>query len=200
MKKNYSRSRYLINREIQLKYMLLTMALLFLYTLFLLGAIFGPSILVLLTESPIQLKAEISQVLLVLHNHIWPGIGVVIVLFGLYSIMVTHKIVGPLFVIDKTIREIAEGDLSVRAHIRKNDDLQEFRSNFNRMAGNMERLLINLDREYHHLSSYVSELENQLTSKDGCTAEFLEDLAGKMSVDKNNIGSLLEKYKYRKDK
>jgi methyl-accepting chemotaxis protein len=200
MKRGYFRRRkYWINTRVQLKYMVLTMSMLFLYTLLLLAAIFAPSILAMFTENTLRVKAEVSQILLLLHNQIWPGLGTIIVLFGLYSILVTHKIAGPLFVMERAIKQVAAGDLSSRVRVRGSDELQEFHLSFNKMVDNMEGLLINLDKEYYHLSSYVTELENQLTSRECVSAEFLNDLAGKMSVDKNNIGNILNQYKYRKN-
>ncbi len=195
----YKRRKYFINKEIQLKYILLTISLLALYTLIMLAAVFGPYILVMITDSSLKQKAVASQVLLLMHGSVWPGIACVIILFGIYSIFITHKIVGPLFVIDRVTKKITDGDLSVRAHIRKTDDLHDFKDNFNLMADHMEGLLVDLDREYRHLSKYISELEYQIMTKNDVSREFLENLSDKMNIDKNNIGNILKEYKYRRE-
>ncbi|MBU0675521.1 MAG: methyl-accepting chemotaxis protein [Proteobacteria bacterium] len=200
MAKAYHRRKYLINRQVQFKYALLVMATLLLYTLFLMGAILWsidnpPSgAIVTLAE-----KAASSHVLLELHTHIWPAVTVVILLFAALSIVVTHKVVGPLFSIDRTIRQIAGGDLTARARIRDGDDLREFHENFNVMATNLENLLADLEQGCRKGEAHCSALGKELSVGEADTRE-LTRLVEKMKADQNEFCQVLQRFTFRSSK
>ncbi len=193
------RKKYYIYKDIQLKYIFLVLGLLTAYTLFLLGAIFGPYFAIMVTNTDVITKSEAASFLLLLHGKIWPGIVMVIVLFSVYSIFITHKIVGPIFVIEKTAGEIADGNLSVRVHLRKRDDLHHLAECFNSMADKQEALLIQLNKEYGQLSAYISDLERELAERDD-THKILEQLSCRIESDKNAIGDILEQYTFGKER
>ena len=69
-----------------------------------------------------------------------------IVAFGLASVVVFQKIVGPLFVMEKAAKAIAAGDLTQEVHLRKTDDLKDFFIEFNAMQQGL-RSLVQKDRE-----------------------------------------------------
>lgn len=194
--KPYKRKQYFIHKKIQIKYALLTVSLLVLYTIILLMAIFAPYIMALFSDLPLSQKSEAAEVLLLLHKYIWPGIGLVIILFGVLSIFITHKLAGPVFVFERMTRNIAAGDLTVRAKLRKGDDLRDLEKNFNQMADNLESLLIKLEEEHKKLSSYVSKLRRELEAR-GISEQTIIELTKKIDIDKEDIKKILERYKYR---
>lgn len=199
MGKKFNRRRYLINREVQLKYLLLTVAVLLLYTLFLLAAIFVPQILHFSAETSLAGKALEAGVILKLHQTFWPAALAVIALFGVGSIFLTHKIVGPLFSIDRTLREMAAGNLTVRAHIRRGDELQEFHHNFNVMADNLERLLIDLEKGCRCMGEYGEALEREIASGRLDSPE-LAKLLVKMKGDREKFCRDMQRYTFRRAK
>ena len=192
----YKRKHYFINKKIQIKYALFTVSLLILYTMILLAAIFAPYVMALFLDLPLSQKAEAAEVLLLLHNNIWPGIGLIIVLFGAFSIFITHKLAGPVFVFERMAKDIAGGDLTIRVKLRKGDDLLDLSGDLNQMADNLESLLINLDEEYKKLSSYVAELRKELESRNISEHTIIE-LAKKIDEDKDDIRKTLDRYSYR---
>jgi methyl-accepting chemotaxis protein len=193
---NNRRKHYLIDRRIQVKYAILTISLLVLYTMVLLTAIFAPYVTALSLDIPLSQKAEAAEALLILHKNIWPGIGLIIILFGVFSIYITHKIAGPVFVFERMARNIANGDLTIRAKLRKGDDLNGLADDLNKMADNLESLLIHLDEEYKRLASYVTELERELETKH-VSEQTITELAKKIEADKDEIGRTLGRYNYR---
>jgi len=192
----YKRKHYFINKKIQIKYALFTVSLLILYTMILLAAIFAPYVMALFLDLPLSQKAEAAEVLLLLHNNIWPGIGLIIVLFGAFSIFITHKLAGPVFVFERMAKDIAGGDLTIRVKLRKGDDLLDLSGDLNQMADNLESLLINLDEEYKKLSSYVAELRKELESRNISEHTIIE-IAKKIDEDKDDIRKTLDRYSYR---
>jgi methyl-accepting chemotaxis protein len=199
MAQKFSRKKYLINREIQLKYLLLTVAVLVAYTLFLLAAIFVPQMQEFAAELTLAGKADDARVIMELHKTFWPAALAVIALFGVGSILVTHKIVGPLFSIDRTIREMAAGNLTVRAHIRKGDELQEFHHNFNAMADNLERLLIDLERGCRCMGECGEALEREIDSGRLDSPEIAKLLV-RLKGDREKFCREMQRYSFRRDK
>jgi methyl-accepting chemotaxis protein len=57
-------------------------------------------------------------------------IGIVVVLF---TLLVSHKIAGPIFRFEKDIHRVAEGDLKNRIRIREDDQFQELAVSLNSM-------------------------------------------------------------------
>lgn len=194
--KPYKRKQYFIHKKIQIKYALFTVSLLVLYTIILLMAIFAPYIMALFSDLPLSQKSEAAEVLLLLHKYIWPGIGLVIILFGVLSIFITHKLAGPVFVFERMTRNIAAGDLTVRAKLRRGDDLRDLEKNFNQMADNLESLLIKLEEEHKKLSSYVSKLRRELEARE-ISEQTIIELTKKIDIDREDIKKILERYKYR---
>lgn len=192
----YKRTHFFINKKIQIKYILLTVSLLVLYTMILLAAIFAPYAMALFLDLPMSQKAEAAEMLLLLHKNIWPGIGLIIVMFGALSIFITHKLAGPVFVLERMARDITRGDLTVRTRLRKGDDLNDLAQDMNQMADNLESLLLNLDEEYRRLAYYVSELEKELESKN-ISQQAVTEIIKKIEADKDDIRKTLERYNYQ---
>lgn len=199
MEKKFTRRRYLINREVQLKYVLLTVAVLVLYTLFLLAAVFLPQMWQFSAETSLAGKAAEAGGILELHRTFWPTALAVIALFGLGSIFVTHRIVGPIFSIDRTIREMAAGNLTVRARIRQGDDLQEFHHDFNAMADNLERLLIDLEQGCRSMAECGETLEREIARGRLDSPEVVKMLM-KMRGDREKLCRDMQRYTFRRDK
>ncbi len=154
----FRRKKYLIHKKLQLKYAILTIASLLLYTLLILSAIFMPPAVVFFsTHLPLSVRAEAASAFVLLNDYIWPGIGFVIILFGAISILVTHKIAGPIYVLTRTIREITSGDLKARITLRRGDDLVELENVVNQMAEKIESAFIALDKRIGALSLLARE-------------------------------------------
>jgi methyl-accepting chemotaxis protein len=162
------RIKYLVNSGVQIKYALLTILLLCIFTIMLLSAIFLPPIVIFQsTDVPLNERMEAANAILLLHNTIWPGVGAFILFFGAASIVFTHRIAGPMYSLNRTIGRIAAGDLKIRIKFRKGDDFSEIAGEMNRMADNMESLLSDLDSRIKALSVRVQALPKEQMSAGG---------------------------------
>jgi methyl-accepting chemotaxis protein len=168
------RKKYYLNNKLQIKYAALSIAMLILYTLLLLIALFGPPILMFNSpDAPLAVRAEAANSVLLINSYLWPGIGVIILLFGAFSIFITHKMAGPIYAIEKVIGRITEGDLSARVRLRKKDDLHELGQAMNRLFDKQETTLSVLNERFHRLSSLLREKSpgHALQSVEKITAE-----------------------------
>ena len=69
-------------------------------------------------------------------------IGLALVAFTLVtvatSIVLTHRVYGPLVSIRRLVRTLTTGDFSARVHIRKHDDLHDLADELNALADSLE--------------------------------------------------------------
>lgn len=62
-----------------------------------------------------------------------------LLLVGIVAAVLSHKVAGPVFKIEKTCKEIArEGDLSKRVYLRKGDMFMDLKDAFNKMMDTLE--------------------------------------------------------------
>jgi methyl-accepting chemotaxis protein len=156
------RKKYLVHYRFQVKYVILTILVLLIYTILLLSSIFLTPIAIFQSANlPLSERAEAANAYLLLHNNIWPWVGALILLFSAISIFITHHIAGPMFSLNRTIGKIAAGDLKTRITFRKRDDFPELTGEMNRMAEKLEKLLINLDDRLRNISSRVQTLNRE---------------------------------------
>ncbi len=86
----------------------------------------------------IQEQAIISNQILSLHTRIWPAIFVVALLMGIQIILTSHRIFGPIFRFEQTIKGYLTGDFSKRIKLRKYDEFKEMEALLNELANYIE--------------------------------------------------------------
>ena len=128
------RRTYLINRRLQFKYALMVGAVLAVVVIlmeahaFLVIRMIGPEI-----ENPILLEPLKSLQLWMLASGL-----IIMVVIPILSIFVSHKIAGPLFRFEKTLRDAINSDGPIPPiHLRKGDELQSLADLINQL---LERL------------------------------------------------------------
>jgi nitrogen fixation/metabolism regulation signal transduction histidine kinase len=74
---------------------------------------------------------------------------VLIILIGWGSIYLTHKIAGPIFKTKQLFGKIKEGDLTVRIHFRKHDQLHDLTPAFNEMVASLDNSVSHAKQVVH---------------------------------------------------
>lgn len=104
------------------------------------GALFVPLVLQLDSNSTSwDQKMLASSQFLALHSRLWPAMAVLFVLVAIHTVIVSHRVAGPLYQFRKVFRAVAEGDLGRRVAIRKNDYLTKEMVAINEMISSLER-------------------------------------------------------------
>lgn len=187
------RKNYFIEKRFQLKYSILTMLLLLAYSFMFVIIIFAPYMLTLYFDYPLVEKAEAARAILLLHAKVWPGIGAVILLFGIVSIYVSHKVAGPLYRLKKTLAEVTAGNLNVTVKLRKWDDLKDLAEHVNILIEELRTFVTTLKNDYNLLSEYIQELEHKIEVK-MLTEESGREIINKVKESRKNIEAALEKF------
>ncbi|MBI3596081.1 MAG: methyl-accepting chemotaxis protein [Nitrospirae bacterium] len=119
-----ARKRFYVH-SIQRKYALLTCFLLMAYTFVLTVALFLPPALKLRSGFPLEEQALAATQFIALSDRLWPAILLSVPLFMLLSVWITHRLAGPVYRLEQSLKQIASGDLGLQVRFRAGDDLQE---------------------------------------------------------------------------
>ena len=126
------RRRFLID-PLQYKLLAVNIAYLTIAIFLFLVAVFFPVILSLYRDSTFEQSAAASTEFLSLHKRIWPAVPVALILISLHSILISHRIAGPLYRFRNVFDRVKRGDLSVRAGVRNKDYLRREADTINSM-------------------------------------------------------------------
>lgn len=88
-----------------------------------------------------------SQQFLALVETGGPALVVLIVGAGLFSLYVTHRLAGPLYRLEQSARELAQGNLSLRVRFRSGDELHG-------LAGAANEALANIEKAFAEIRTY----------------------------------------------
>jgi len=161
----YNRRNYFIDKKMQTKYIVLVIAVLVLHTLIVLAAVFLPYFLMLSPDAPLDTRAEAAKAFLLVHANAWPVIVGIIIFFAIMTLFVTHRIAGPIFRIKRGIRDIADGRLNERIHLRKKDEFHDVAEELNSLAERFSVSFSVLKENSSLMAGYIGELEREILEK-----------------------------------
>jgi methyl-accepting chemotaxis protein len=159
MKKGWPRRRRLLIGGLQYRLLAINIVSFLLTLAVFVAALFGPLILELNfgTLTPFEERALANQ-FLALHSLAWPPLILMFVLLVLSSIVISHRIAGPLYRFRQVFKAIAGGDLSVRVHLRRRDYLKREAASCNTMIASLKERLQRLNRERRRLRASLDDL------------------------------------------
>ena len=166
------RTRILIS-TLQYRLLLVNLAYFGVIVLALVGLLLLPPLLRLRT-APLVASAEnlaAANEFLVLHARLWPALLIVLALLALHSVIVSHRIAGPLYRFRRVFEAVAAGDLSVRARLRKHDYLMPEADALNEMLEALAARVAGLEEEAQAVRAALADLER---ARNGGSADGLD--------------------------
>jgi|Deesub1362B_J571_1020462.scaffolds.fasta_scaffold00036_50 methyl-accepting chemotaxis protein len=151
------RKRYYVH-PIQCQYAFISAIILLLYTFFIIIFLFGPPALKLVTDVPLEEKVGAARQFLAIAERLWPALFVGMILTGVVIIYITHRLAGPIYRIEKTSREIAEGDLTKRIRLRKNDDLKPIADLLSKVIEDVDTTLGQIKTESSEMGRLIEKI------------------------------------------
>ncbi len=189
----YKRRHFFIDRQFQLKYILLVIFMLLLYTMVFVGTLFVPQLLPLIFNSPANEQVKAAQILLLYHKNVWPAVFIVIPLFGFFSIFITHRIAGPVFRLKMKLQQMTDWDLDSRVTLRDGDDLQELADCVNLLSDRLKDFSSALKANYESLSKHIDEIKEQILSG-RLDEEAGKELILRLESSRKSIAETLERF------
>ncbi|MEE9543916.1 MAG: hypothetical protein V3V95_09070 [Thermodesulfobacteriota bacterium] len=136
--KIFQRKKILIKPNYQLKIALTLVLSFIVYSIILAFVIFYPLSQEFYASADIHEQARISEQVLGLHTRLWPAIFIVAALMGLQVILTSHRLFGPVYRFEQTVKGYLTGDFSERINLRKHDEFKEMGDLLNELADYIE--------------------------------------------------------------
>jgi methyl-accepting chemotaxis protein len=89
-------------------------------------------------------------------NFIWV-VMVLVAAFGIMSVLVFHRLVGPIFVMQRAMRNLSRGDLSQDVSLRKNDELKDTAGELQNMIEHIRDAVIEDRKKIQEVSGKVPD-------------------------------------------
>jgi methyl-accepting chemotaxis protein len=177
------RKKYFVNKKFQTEFIV---KFCFLLTL---GAVISGGIIYLMSRSTLTTTFVNSRLVIKsTADFILPTVflsgAVTVVLISLATIAIalflTHRIVGPLYRLERVVDLVAAGDLTVCFHLRKKDEMKTLAANFKKMTEG-------LNESIGTMKSIAGRLKTEINSQKGKEdLEALEGILSRYLTDKND--------------
>lgn len=160
------RKQYIIDKQMQLK-VLVVIAIYMMVAVLLTGFfMFIPSFIALSGSEITPQQYSAAKEVLVLHKRFWPSVLIVVVLLGGHSIFLFHRLFGPLYRFKSVMREVAEGDLSFNFKLREKDYLKEEEKTLNNMITGLREKIEKLKADNNSLAEIINQTVTELENTD----------------------------------
>lgn len=189
----FYKRRYFVEKQLQTKYIVITILLLLIYTVLFVGILVFPYVVPLTLDAPLEEQVEAARMLLTLHKSIWPAIGTVIVIMSCTSVFITHKMAGPVYRLKRILAEVSRGNLDITIRLRKKDDLKDLAEGINLVIDDFRGTVETLRGNDETLAAWINELEDQIKNNQ-ISAEAGRALIEKMQASRENSAQILDKY------
>lgn len=135
----FRRRRLLVDRPYQLRNAFVLSGSLVVYTLILGFLIFYPLQIQLTAGATPEQQVGAADQILELHRRVWPAVLAVAILVGFQSVVMTHRVVGPIYRLKVAIAALQAGDFAHRVTLRQHDRFKEFAEALNGLAAGLQQ-------------------------------------------------------------
>jgi methyl-accepting chemotaxis protein len=177
------------------QYRLLTGNLLYLTSVALVFfvVLFGPVVAVLGDATLTASEREIAaHELLVLHERVWFALPALIALCILHSVVVSHRIAGPLHRFKTILAGVAQGNLSMKTDVRRHDYLTQEAEVLSAAVESLRERVRRIERGQRQASATLPQLIDAVgrgASKDSAV------LAGKLGTQLDALGKQIRQFR-----
>lgn len=165
MKRPYKRRRILVDGQ---QYRLLAVTLTHSFIIFgTVAAVLFVPLMIRLKSSTLSLveKEEAAKQFLTIDARAWPALLLLFVLLMIHSVFVSHKIFGPLYSFRRVLKAVGEGNLFVRATIRKHDYLVKEANSINEMIASLRTRVTGVREHSAQARAVLGELKRAIRSE-----------------------------------
>ena len=164
MAKTPNRRKQLFFDELQIRLLSINIAYFAAILLIFAVALFAPLILQLLgaSEGPEWQQQLVAEQFLYLSKAIWLPLFFTFVALGAHSVLVSHRIAGPLYQLRRLLRGVADGNFTARAVLREKDYLKQEEKVVNDMIEKLGALIEDVDERAYELRKTVQQLKTAL--------------------------------------
>ena len=175
MRKQPNRRRKIFIDELQYRLLAVNVSYFFAVLLIFVVALFVPLIVQLLSPATsLWTREVVSTQFLYLNDTIWLPVLLTFFALGAHSVLVSHRIVGPLYHFRRVLGMVAEGDLTRRAVLRDKDYLRKEETAVNEMVEALGVRIEEIEDRADTLQGHVGRLRAAVDA--GLEAEIRAEL------------------------
>lgn len=157
----FARRRYWIS-SLQGRLLVLNLLYVFVSLATICFAVLAPVVIRVRDTSVSVLDKHDAAYLLHLHEHLWPVVPALFVLLAIHSLLVSHRIAGPLYRFRAIFKSVAAGDLAPRTDIRERDFLWPEAHALSEMVTALNSRIGHATAQHRQVRSAVDRLERAL--------------------------------------
>jgi methyl-accepting chemotaxis protein len=189
MKVNHKRRQF-VGDKFQVRLFAFSFGYIVIFALLISVSLFLPAILKLQNATlSVAEKGRAAEEFLSIDERFWPSALVVLVLIGAHSVLVSHRIAGPLVGFRRVLKVVEGGNLSIRAKIRRTDYLEQDAESINAMISGLSGRLREVQEEFGKTYATWTEVRRKLSEASAVEAAgSLENLGAHMETLKARIG------------
>jgi methyl-accepting chemotaxis protein len=173
------RRRFIVDSSLQFKLLLYSVGYILFYTAAIGTGLFVP--LMIQLSGADQTSPEtlaIATSVLYLHYHFWPVALLSIMVVALHSILISHRVAGPLYRFRLIFRDLQEGIIPKAAHLRRKDLLQAEMQSVNEMIESLGARMSEIQKAGELLSQSIAEYKRRAALPDDPgISQCIEELA-----------------------
>ena len=133
--KKYKRSRYIVEKNIQFRYVALILVHILIFFLITVAIVYFSGWRELIQKlSSVYPQAMLLGILNKVYARLWIGLFLLLPIAALSAILASHKIAGPLVRIKRGISQLIDGNYNLNVNLRKGDHLQDVADLLNKLA------------------------------------------------------------------
>jgi methyl-accepting chemotaxis protein len=191
----YKRSfrNFLVSKDLQLRLLSQSFIYVCIMVLVSIGIILYPLIHDILFLDDLDHQYQAAQTFLSIVKWIIPAVLLLLVLFMVHLLVITHRICGPLVNFAHTFDRLAQGDLTRKVHLRNGDYLSSECEKINHMIDGISGIITRLQGDHHKLMITLQDTKEQVNGID--TKEKIEALLEMISQEAKHIADTLACFK-----
>jgi len=138
-KKHQKRTKYFIHKRFQLQYLGLFLVLSILIIVMASATVYVSTYDVMKEKlENVYPQSELRPIIRQTNFALFRNLILLIPVIAVGSVYLSHKIAGPLYRIEKSIEQIAKGDLDLKVKLRKGDEFKEMAHALNHMISELK--------------------------------------------------------------
>lgn len=178
------RRRYIINKTFQFRVIAISVGYCVLGLAIMGALLFTPLILEVRETAPYSyIAADAATVALYLHGRFWPAFAICILAVVLHATLISHRIAGPLYRLQRVLSTVRDGILPGRFSVRKKDFFKDQIDTANQMV--------------HALRSRVGEIQRANEALQLSIGEAKTAVAANPSTDLQRLIQNVEAHSHR---
>ena len=156
------RRRFVVDSSLQFKLLLYSVGYILFYVAAIGAGLFLPLMFKLSKADQASPEAlAIATSFLYLHYHFWPVALLSIIVVALHSILISHRVAGPLYRFRLIFQDLKEGAIPRAAHLRRKDFLQAEMQSVNEMLAGLSSIISEIQKAGELLEQSIAEYKRR---------------------------------------